>query len=385
MTADQGVVRTNFLPDSVDHQRALDRAIELTRIPGPTFHEERRAGYVEKWWREEGFADVHTDDAGNVWGRIGPAGDDALLICAHIDTVFSLDDPLQVITRGSRIYGPGIGDNGIAVSGMAVAGSMLAEVVTSPVWLVATTREEGLGGLAGIIYALDHAPGTIGAVIAMEGNYLGRVGVTGVASERYEIEVRAAGGHSWQHHSTPSAVHRAVTIASRFLEECKKLEPFHTVNIGSFQGGEGITRRAAHCAMRVDLRTDDPRGLSQVSSLLHSIAHQAAGDGVEIEIRQIGKREGGRIDGGDPLVVAAERALHQAGITPERIAISTDANAAYARHIPAISIGITYGDEQHTLEEWIEVEPVKLGIQALCTTVQDYLGGRTSALGGTRP
>ena len=47
--------------------------------------------------------------------------------------------------------------------------------------------EEGTGNLAGIRHALDHAPQPVAAVITIEGNYLGRVVITGVGSVRWRV------------------------------------------------------------------------------------------------------------------------------------------------------------------------------------------------------
>jgi acetylornithine deacetylase/succinyl-diaminopimelate desuccinylase-like protein len=51
---------------------------------------------------------------------------------------------------------------------------------------------------------------------------------------------------------------------------------------------------------------------------------------------------------------------------------STDANAAHARGIPAIALGITTGSGEHTPEEWIAVEPIERGLRALAGTVEAY-------------
>ena len=57
------------------------------------------------------------------------------------------------------------------------------------------------------------------------------------------------------------------------------------------------------------------------------------------------------------------------GISAELVATSTDANAAHARGIPAVALGITTGGGEHTPEEWIDVAPVAAGLSALARTV----------------
>ena len=79
-------------------------------------------------------------------------------------------------------------------------------------WIVATTGEEGLGNLAGVRALLDDPPGPVRALIALEGNYLGRVNVTGVGSTRWRVTVTGPGGHAWEEAGQPSAVHEAARL-----------------------------------------------------------------------------------------------------------------------------------------------------------------------------
>jgi len=53
-------------------------------------------------------------------------------------------------------------------------------------------------------------------------------------------------------------------------------------------------------------------------------------------------------------------------------ATSTDANAAHARGVPAIAIGITTGGGEHTTDEWIDIAPIATGVRALAATVDRY-------------
>ena len=47
-----------------------------------------RAAIVRSWWELDGLAEVHVDDAGNVWGRARDGDGPIVILCAHLDTVF---------------------------------------------------------------------------------------------------------------------------------------------------------------------------------------------------------------------------------------------------------------------------------------------------------
>ena len=70
--------------------------------------------------------------------------------------------------------------------------------------------------------------------------------------------------------------------------------------------------------------------------------------------------------------MACLRISHLRWLVSNRTATSTDANAAHARGIPAVAVGITTGSGEHTLEEWIDLGPIGRGVRALARTVQGY-------------
>jgi acetylornithine deacetylase/succinyl-diaminopimelate desuccinylase-like protein len=54
------------------------------------------------------------------------------------------------------------------------------------------------------------------------------------------------------------------------------------------------------------------------------------------------------------------------------VATSTDANAAHARGIPAVAVGVTTGGGEHTPQEWIDIAPVAGGLAVLAATVTRF-------------
>jgi hypothetical protein len=48
------------------------RTVELAEIPAPTGLEAARQERVRTWWLEDGWADVHADEVGNLWARVRP-------------------------------------------------------------------------------------------------------------------------------------------------------------------------------------------------------------------------------------------------------------------------------------------------------------------------
>lgn len=347
--------------------RVLSRTAELARIPAPTGAEHARASLVRRWWDEDGWA-PSVDNAGNVWAQVPGGPGPGLIVAAHLDTVFPAQLPHEVATAPGRLSGPSVGDDSIGVAALSAV-AQIAGPGPGPLWLVATVGEEGLGNLAGIRHALAHAPRPVSAVIAVEGNYLGRVVVTGVGSVRWRVHYHGPGGHAWERADAPSAVHAATTAAARIAALTVEGARY-SVNIGSIGGGEAINARARDAWFEADLRADTAAALHDLAARANTIIAAAADAGLAVDVTELGNRPAGGVARSSPLARAALGALARAGLQPEFRAASTDANAAYEAGIPAVALGVTRGEGEHTPMEWIETAPVATGLAVLADTIR---------------
>lgn len=343
------------------------RTIELSQVPAPTGAEAERAELVRSWWTQDGHEEVRLDEAGNVWARTRDGAGPAIVLCAHLDTVFDAGMPHAVQTDDGVLRGPSVGDDSVGVAALSAAASSLGPG-SMPVWLLATVGEEGLGNLRGATVALDASAVEIGAFVAVEGNYLGRVSTTGVGSRRRRVHIRGPGGHAWEAAGTPSAIQRAAELVVQI--EAMPHRRGTSVNVGRIAGGEGINMRAREAWFEVDLRADDPGALEALARSLDAML--TAEQPLRIEQEALGDRPAGHVDPAHDLVRAAVEALGEANIEVTSPATSTDANAAHARGIPAVAVGITTGSGEHTPEEWIDVGPIGPGVRTLARTVQRY-------------
>ncbi|MFF5297437.1 M20/M25/M40 family metallo-hydrolase [Paractinoplanes globisporus] len=354
--------------------RVVARTVELAEIPAPSGHEQARAARVAEWWRSDGLAEVHADAVGNLWARVRDGAGSAVVLAAHLDTVFDADTDHTTRRDGTRLLGPGVGDNTVAVAALAELHALLPPRTRRPVWIVATVAEEGLGNLAGAIEALRRPAAPIGAFIAVEGNYLDRIATRGVGSARSRITVSGPGGHAWERAAAPSAVHGAVALAAEALKRLPPM-PQTSVNVGRIGGGEAINARARECWFEIDLRAIRPQTLAwRETALAEAIRVWRNGPdsaGLKETITDLGRRPAGEIPQEAPLVRAAESALRKAGRDVNLVAASTDANAAYEAGVPAIAIGVTTGAGEHTEQEWIELADLPVGLTVLADTVAE--------------
>jgi tripeptide aminopeptidase len=349
-------------------EAVVRRTIEIAQVPAPTGDEVERAALVRSWWERDGLHEVHVDPIGNVWGQMRGGDGAVVVLCAHLDTVFGSEVPHTVRIEEDKLFGPSVGDDSVGLASLSAAGSALTARGV-PVWLLATVGEEGLGNLCGVSAALDAPPAPVAAFVAVEGNYLGRISTVGVGSVRRRVRVVGPGGHAWEAAETPSAVHELGQLVVSLAATPRRRGT--SVNVGRIGGGEGINMRAREAWLELDLRADDPDALAamgrEVDDLLGRIDPPLV-----VDQDMLGDRPAGHVDPDHPLVRAATEALTEVGTSSTSPATSTDANAAHARGIPAIAVGVTRGSGEHTLQEWIETAPIEDGVRALARTVERF-------------
>ena len=101
--------------------RVLTESIAIQQIAAPTFHEQHRAEYVQSRFADLGLTDVSRDDLSNVYAKLpGRASKPAVLISAHLDTVFphGTDLTLNTDATAGKVNAAGIGDNSMGVAAL---------------------------------------------------------------------------------------------------------------------------------------------------------------------------------------------------------------------------------------------------------------------------
>jgi acetylornithine deacetylase/succinyl-diaminopimelate desuccinylase-like protein len=357
--------------DFDDVEGIVATAIAIQQIPAPTFDEARRGDYLAGRMRDLGLSDVQADELGSVYGRrAGHGGGTGLLIAAHLDTVFPAGTDLTVRREGTRIYGPGLGDNSLGTAALLHLAQAMQRHDTpnaGDIWFVANVGEEGLGDLRGMRAAMELLCERVGAAIALEGCQHGRITHEAIGVRRLRITAEAAGGHSWKDFGAPSAIHALARLATGLARLDAPREPRSSYNIGVIEGGTSVNTIAQRAMLLLDLRSVQPVGLDallrQVERLVHDF--RATETGVSLLVESVGDRPAGAIPRDHPLARAAAAAYQMAGATVVFDAGSTDANIPLSQGIPAVCVGICDGNNAHRLDEYIEPARIPAGMRAL--------------------
>jgi acetylornithine deacetylase/succinyl-diaminopimelate desuccinylase-like protein len=340
----------------------LADAIQICRQPAPTFAEQARAALVADMLGQAAGTTAGIDAVGNVLCRFGPATGQAVVFAAHLDTVFPAEQRIDVKRDVDRIWAPGIGDNSLGVAALVELARVLRDRrPAGPCVLAATVGEEGLGDLRGAKHVVATVP--CSAFVALEGAMLDQLASAAVGSTRYRVTFSGPGGHSWGDRGAPSAVHAAAEAAAQYLGAPAPRGLAR--NIGRIGGGTSINTIAARATLELDLRSVDSDQLAEAAAAAREVLGRPV-EGLDVEVELIGQRPSGRLASDHWLIDAARRARAHAGLSPAREdPASTDANAALGAGLPAVTVGLTTGAHEHRVDEYIDLEPLPAGLDAL--------------------
>ncbi len=348
-------------------EQTLDDQLALTAIAAPPFGESARAEAMRERLARAGLHDARIDGIGNVIAlRPGSGGAMApVILSAHLDTVFSEDVPIEVSRQGDLLTGPGISDDGrgLAVV-LAVARALEAGAVATrrPILFAATVGEEGLGDLRGAKHLVSGAGAGSDAAgfISVDGAGLDRIVTRGLGSRRFRLSVRGPGGHSWQNRGTCNPIHALGRAVESLAELLDPHDPSSSLTVARWGGGTSINAIAQEAWIEIDCRSvEEDRLASMETGVRHvaaaAVSVEAAGCQGDLELRMesVGIRPSGATDPHSAVVRAARRATEAVGAEPVFCLASTDANAAMAQGIPALTMGGGgEAGQAHTTEEW---------------------------------
>lgn len=337
---------------------------ELTQIGAPTFQEENRAKRISEVFTEFGYDKVQTDSISNVTARIpGKDRSKALLVAAHIDTVFPEGTDLSIRTEGDTMHAPGIGDNTVAVASVAHLKKAFDELGVTPaidIIVTGNVGEEGLGDLRGIKAVIQSNPEIVGA-LAIEGQWLGRITNVAVGSRRYKVTVTGPGGHSWGAAGSPSAIHHLARMITAMDDIPLSSDPKTSFNAGVVHGGVSVNTIAPDAYAILDMRSTDPDALSALVTAVDDVLAMQTPEDVSVDVEGVGDRPAGTYPEDGVLMTIAREVLTELGQEPKLDVASTDANIPLSMGIPAVCIGITTGANLHREDEYIDVSPISTG------------------------
>jgi tripeptide aminopeptidase len=368
--------------------------MEATRVAAPPFGESARSVWLADRFRELRLNDVQVDEVGNVFGVRPGYGSRFVSLSAHIDTVFPAATPLNIRQQGSRLYGPGVADNGAGIVAMLAVASVLGSARIShalPFVFIGNVGEEGEGDLRGMrhVFATPRWRDAIAYSVIVDGAGADTVVAEALGSRRFEVIVRGPGGHSWSDFGAPNPIIALARAIEVFSQTPVPASPKTTFNVGVIRGGTSVNSIPESASMRVDLRSTSTAEIDRLERALRIALDQAVAwenraaaqhgtrrpQVVQSEVVEIGNRPAGELAPDARLLQVIRAVDAQLGNTAQVQRASTDANIPLSLGREAIAIGAGgSGGGAHTLQEWFDCNGRELGLRRILLTMLTLSG-----------
>ena len=362
--------------------KQVDEWVRLTEVPAPSGQEAARAVHVRAELEKLGLKTA-TDSIGNVTARrSGTGGGPTIVFAAHMDTVFPVGTDITV-KRGpdGTFHAPGVFDNTASVVNMlqAVRAMHAAKLrIRGDLIFVATVQEEI--GLKGMYHWMEQNKGVADMVVALDSG-LGPVNYGALGIYWSRMKFTASGAHTNNSRGRPNPARAAAQCITDIYTV--PLPPADAAvgavyNVGGvMSAGNVVNAIPPEVTFSVDLRTVDAELLLSLdAAIVAKCQAAAAAHTVGFTRDWIQRSEaGGRPEQltdrrAHPLVQTAIDVLRYLGVElpkgREAVASgSTDANVGVVQGIPSIAVGRARGGDQHTLQEWSDIESAKIGTKQI--------------------
>jgi tripeptide aminopeptidase len=361
----------------------------LCRIESPSGHERRCAEWIAAELSRLGLnveeaRDYSGSDAPNLLARIPGAGDEYVLLCAHMDTVPPLAAIEPVVTDGgweNRNEGILGADNKAAVAVLLTLAERMTSMAARPPWgaelLFTVSEENGLHGAktfdvarlrSSFGYVMDHAS-PIGEIVT--------------ASPTYHRIVAHVHGRAAHAGIRPQDGRSAIAAAARAIVAMQlgRLDAETTANVGTIRGGTATNVVPERCELEAEVRAIEERRVEEV--VTEMIDHlQDAANAAECDLDvTVEKMFGGyRIRGRTPAIAAAERALRGCGYEPRAISTGggSDANALQAAGFRCVNLA-NGTERNHEPGERVSLEALEGMLEVAIALVEESVAAEPSA------
>ena len=361
------------LPAMVDDIRAI-KDIIITNIvligqtPAPIFKEKRRGNVFMERMAEFGVDEVTTDGYRNPIGIIRGTSPEKppIFVVAHLDTFYEKDIVYNFTIKENTITGPGILDNSLGVGvllSLPIIFQKLGLTFESDIVLAGTIQSIGKGNLRGVRHLLKTWPTPIRGCICVEGVELGRLNYFSDGMIRGEISCSISEEKGITHKYTPNAILILNEVINGMMRLSLPQRPRSRVVIGKISGGANHGKIAYDATLGFEIRSDSYKMVksifNDIKDIVDGIGHE---NEVDLNIKTISNLKAARLKFNHPLVKSSAAVLESLGIKPISKSTESALSIFLSRKIPAVTLGITYGENYYTAKATMEIEPMFKGI-----------------------
>ncbi len=346
----------------------IANVVLIGQVPAPTFKERRRTTVFMERLAEARVDECTTDGYRNPIGII--RGTDPartpIFVTAHLDTFFGRDIVHNYSVHENAITGPGILDNSVGVGVLASLPEILRKLelqFESDIVLAGVIQSIGKGNLRGIRHLLKTWPTPIRGAICIEGVELGRLNYYSNGMIRCEVECNVSMNDGWEHKFKPNAILVLNEVINQILQLRLPQRPRSRVIFGTIAGGANHGKIAHNAKLGFEIQSDSDRMVksifNDIKDLITGISHEHE---VNLNLKTISNLSAARLKYNHPLVKSAADVMRRLDIAPVSEPTESSLSIFLKKKIPAVTLGITRGENYYLENATMEIEPMYTGI-----------------------
>ena len=348
-------------------ETVLATMVMVNEIPSPTFHEAARAKFLLDRFSELDMINASVDEKNNVMGILpGKHGDRDILVVAHLDSLFDANIDHTVTLETSTAIGPGVSDNSLGVAVLGTLPLILDRIgltLDSNLVLLGTSRSLGSGDLEGLRFVLDNYKRPFAAAVCLEGIKIGRLSFSSVGMLRGELTYRIPEQYDWTKFNSVGAIVDMNDMINRILEIPLPRKPKTTIVLGQMEAGTSYNTLPTKARLRFEIRSESDDIVSNLATRITFLADEMTSKtGALVKFKEISRRKPGGTDFSHPLNTMGREILKKLGITPRITPSTSELSALIDKGIPAVTIGLTNGENAGEPDESVELEPISRGL-----------------------
>lgn len=361
------------LPALVDEVKSLKEII-ITNIvligqtPAPTFREKRRSKLFMDRLAEFQVDEVTTDGYRNPIGILhgSDPSKPPIFVLAHLDTFFEKSYRINYTIKENTITGPGLLDNSLGVGVITSLPEIFKRLdlqFESDIVLAGTIQSIGKGNLRGVRHLLKTWPTPIRGGICIEGVELGRLNYFSDGMIRGEIHCSISGDRGKLDEYTPNAIIVLNEVINEIMNLKISQRPRSRIVIGKIRGGANHGKIAYEAVLGFEIRSDSykmvKRIFRHIKDIVEGISHE---NEVDLNLKTISNLRASRLKYNHPLVKNSAAVLETLGIKPFSKSTESALSIFLSQKIPAVTLGITHGENVYKDKATMEIEPMYKGI-----------------------
>ena len=364
--------------DAIRNMREIIMAniVFLGQIPAPTFQEKQRSIKFMERLVENDVDECTTDGYQNPIGIIRGKQSDLppIMIVAHLDTTFTKDVDHNYTISETTIRGPGILDNAAGVGVLASMPTIFNQLdlkFDSDIILAGVIQSLGRGNQRGMRHLVKTWPTPIRGAICIEGIELGRLSYYSEGMIRCDITCQIVAEKGGEYRFKPNAILVLHELINQIMAIRLPQKPRSRIIIGKIKGGLKHGIIALDATLGLEIQSDSVKMVKtifeDIKDMVTGISHEF---GVRMKLETISTVTASRLRYNHPLVKAAGQVMETLGIDTVGEPSESELSILLSKKIPAVTLGLSYGENYHQPKSQLEIEPMFKGIAQVIGVLQ---------------